>query len=117
MKKFIRPLIYSIVFMLVLTFIITLLNYINLISGLPLRIIKVIIPIISFLIAGFMVGKNSLKKGWLSGIEIGIILTVIFIIVNLLLKEKITIYLILYYSGLIIVSTLGSMFGINKKAS
>ena len=115
MKKFIKPLLYSFGILFVLTFVITLLNYIGLISGLPLKIIKIIIPIVSYFIPGFMIGKNSDKKGWLSGIEIGLIITIILLIINVLFKTETSIYLILFYIGLIIISILGSMLGINKK--
>ena len=115
MKKFIIPLLYSFGILLVLTFIITLLNYIGIISGLPLKIIKITIPIISYFIPGFMIGKNSDKKGWLSGIEIGLIITVILLIVNVLFKTETSIMLILFYIGLTIISTLGSILGINRK--
>lgn len=117
MKKFIKPLIYSLIIFLVSTFIITFFNYINIISGIPLKIIKTLILIISFFIGGFMTGKTSIKKGWLSGIEIGLMLSSILMIINLLLKVKITIILILYYIGLIFISCLGSILGINKKAA
>lgn len=115
MKKFIKPLLYSLGILFIFTFIITLLNYIGIISGLPLKIIKVIIPLISYFIPGFMIGKNSEKKGWLSGLEIGLIITIILLIINILLKTKISIILIIYYIVLIIICTLGSILGINKK--
>ena len=115
MKKFIKPLLYSFIILFILTFIITLLNYIGLISGLPLKIIKTTIPIISYIIAGFMIGKNSNKKGWLSGIDIGLIITTILIILNLLFNNNITLYTMLYYISLIIISILSSIMGINRK--
>ena len=115
MKKFIKPLLYSFGILFIFTFIITLLNYIGIISGLTLKIIKVIIPIISYFIPGFIIGKNSDKKGWLSGIEIGLIITSILLIINVLFKTETSITLILFYLGLIIISILGSILGINKK--
>ena len=62
-----------------------------------------------------MIGKNSDKKGWLSGIEIGLIITSILLIINVLFKTETSIMLILFYIGLTIISILGSMLGINKK--
>ena len=115
MKKFINPLLYSFGILFVLTFIITLLNYIGLITGLPLKIIKIVIPIISYLIAGFIIGKNSDKKGWLSGIEISLIITAILFIINLLFKNEFTLFTILYYIALILISIFGSIIGINRK--
>jgi putative membrane protein (TIGR04086 family) len=115
MKKFIKPLLYSLAMLFILTFIISLLNYINVISGLPLKIIKIIIPIISYFIAGFMIGKSCDKKGWLNGLEIGLILTVILVFINFLLKNKINILFVLYYLSLNIISVISSMIGINRK--
>jgi len=115
MKKFIKPLLCSFGILFISTFIITLLNYIGIISGMILKIIKVIIPIISYFIPGFMIGKNSDKKGWLSGIEIGLMITTLLLILNVLFKTETSIYLILFYIGLTVISVLGSMLGINKK--
>ena len=115
MKRIIKPLLYSLGILFISTFILTLLNYIGIITGLPLKIIKIIIPILSYALAGFMVGKKSDKKGWLSGIEIGLIITIILLIINLLFNKTATIKLILYYIVLISISTLSSIIGINKK--
>ncbi len=115
MKRIIKPLLYSLGILFIAAFILTLLNYIGIITGFPLKIIKIVIPILSYIIAGFMVGKKSDKKGWLSGIEIGLIITIILLIINLLFNKTATIKLILYYIVLISISTLSSIIGINKK--
>lgn len=115
MKKYINPLLYSLIILFGLTFIITLLNYIGLLSGLPLKILKIMIPIISYFILGFMIGKISDKKGWLNGLEFGLILTFILLVVSLLFKNKMNIFLILYYLFLTVISAIGSILGINRK--
>lgn len=115
MKKYINPLLYSLIILFGLTFIITLLNYISLLSGLPLKILKIMIPIISYFILGFMIGKISDKKGWLNGLEFGLILTFILLVVSLLFKNKMNIFLILYYLFLTVISAIGSILGINRK--
>ena len=115
MKKYINPLLCSLIILFGLTFIITLLNYISLLSGLPLKILKIMIPIISYFILGFMIGKISDKKGWLNGLEFGLILTFILLVVSLLFKNKINIFLILYYLFLTVISAIGSILGINRK--
>lgn len=117
MKKFIKPLLYSLGILFIFTFFITILNYIGLISGLPLKIIKIIIPIISYLVAGFMIGKGSDKKGWLSGIEIGLMLTIVLLILNLIFKTKITIIILAYYLVLTSISIIFSILGINKRSA
>lgn len=115
MKKFIKPLLYSLGILFIFTFFITIFNYIGLISGLPLKIIKIIIPIICYALGGFMIGKCSDKKGWLSGIEIGLMLTIVLLIINLLFNTKSTIIVIAYYIALIVISTISSILGINRK--
>lgn len=115
MKKFIKPLLYSLGILFIFTFLITILNYIGLISGLPLKIIKIIIPIVCYALGGFMIGKGSEKKGWLSGIEIGLMLTIVLLIINLLFNTKSTIIVITYYIALITISTISSILGINRK--
>ena len=115
MKKFIKPLLYSIGILLVLSFVITLLNYIGIITGVPLKIVKIIIPIISYFILGFMIGKKSDKMGWLNGLESGLILTLMLLLINFLFKNDINLLFILFYLALNLVSTLGSMLGINRK--
>ena len=48
---------------LVLTFIITFLNYFNIISDKIISIFKILIPIISLFIGGIQIGKRSKNKG------------------------------------------------------
>lgn len=117
MKKFIKPLLYSLGILFIFTFFITILNYIGLISGLPLKIIKIIIPIICYALGGFMIGKGSDKKGWLSGIEIGLMLTIVLLILNLIFKTKITIIILAYYLVLTSISVIFSILGINKRSA
>ena len=62
-----------------------------------------------------MIGKSCDKKGWLNGLEIGIILTVILVFINFLLKNKINVLFIFYYLALNIISVVSSMIGINRK--
>lgn len=115
MKKFIKPLLYSLGILFIFTFFITILNYIGLITGLPLKIIKIIIPIICYALGGFMIGKGSDKKGWLSGIEIGLMLTIVLLIINLFFNTKTTVIIVAYYLALIVISTIFSILGINRK--
>ena len=56
---------YIVLCLLILTFILTLFSYFNIISDKVVSIFKIIIPIISLFIGGFFIGKKSLRKGWL----------------------------------------------------
>lgn len=101
---------------LILTFITTLFSYFNIMSDKVTSIIKIIIPIISMFIGGFYIGKRSLKKGFLEGLKLGSIFSIILIIFNYLaLDNSFKFKYLLFYIILIISSILGSMIGINKK--
>ncbi len=108
-------LIYIISFLLGLTFISTIFNYINLFGNTFINVLKVIIPILSLFIGGFIIGKRIGKKGWLEGIKLAIIFLVILTIFNYLaLDTSFSLKTLIYYLILITSSTFGSMIGVNK---
>ena len=118
--KFLKKLGYSLIYiipsLLVLTFIVTLLSYFNIISDKIVSIFKIIIPIISLLIGGYYIGKNSNKKGYIEGLKLGLIFSIILIIFNFLAFEhSFKLKYVLFYIIIIISSMLGSMIGVNKK--
>ncbi|MBQ6282654.1 MAG: TIGR04086 family membrane protein [Bacilli bacterium] len=115
MKKFIKPTLYSLIAFIIFTFIITLFNYIGILPYKLFKIIRIIGIIIIFFIDGFLVGKESNKKGWLNGLEGSLILLIIFAIFNLLFNGNFSIKTLIGYVVLIVISILGSMLGINKK--
>lgn len=99
---------------IVLTFIMTLLNYFNIITGSVLTITKIIITFIAIFIGGFIIGKKSKTKGWLEGIKIGIIILIILSIINfLILKVNFEFRIILYDIIILFSCTFGSIIGIN----
>lgn len=102
----------------VLTFLITTLNFINLFSSSFVSVCKMIIPIVSLFIGGFVIGRKSSKKGWLEGLKLSIIFIVILILFNILgLKTQIALKNILYYIIMITSCIFGGMLGINKTNS
>lgn len=115
LKKIGKAYIYVFSILLISTFIFSSLNYINFIGSKFFTIIKIIIPIISLLIGGFIVGKNSKKCGWLEGIKFGGIFILFLLLFNFLaLKNTPDLKTIIYYLIILISSTIGSMFGITK---
>lgn len=109
---------YSWIFIIffILTFIITILSYFNLLNDSIVSFFKIIIPITSLFIGGLMIGKNSLKKGWLEGLKLGLIFSFLSFIISLLFfKYKFHFSNILFYIIIITSSILGSMIGINRK--
>lgn len=116
LKKIGLSLLYIIGIILVSTFLITLLNYFNIISGTTLTISKILILTISLFIGGLITGKRSTKKGWLEGLKLALIFLVILILFNYLgLGNAPKIKNLLYYSIIIISCIFGSIIGINKR--
>lgn len=118
--KFIKNSLFSIIFiiisLIVLTFILTLFSYFNIFNDKTVSIFKIIIPIISLLIGGYYIGKNSNEKGWLEGLKLSIVFIILLIIFNLIFfKQGINIKNILYYIIMTISTIFGSMIGISMK--
>lgn len=104
--------------LLILTLLITFLNYFNLFSNSLVSVFKIIIPIASLFIGGFLMGKKSSKKGWLEGLKLSLVFTVLLILFNILgLRNKIELKNILYYVIIIVSCIFGGMLGINKNSS
>lgn len=107
--------IYIISFLLGLTFISTLFNYINLFGNTFTNVVKVIIPIVSLFIGGFVIGKKTGKKGWLEGIKLSLIFLIILTLFNYLaLDTSFSLKTLIYYFILVASTTFGSMIGVNK---
>ncbi len=117
LKTVLKSIAYTFVSLLVLTTLITVLSYFDIVKEQTISTLKIIVIIISVIIGGFIVGKNTKKKGWLEGIKQGIILITIFFILTLLLKTSLNIKMLLYYVIIIVSSMAGSMIGISKKKS
>lgn len=116
LKKLGRASLYSILFILGLTLVVTLLNYIGLIGIKVVNITSYLIPFLSFFIGGWILGKKSTNKGWLEGIKFGFIfITLLFIFNFLAFDEGYTISNFLTYGIVLLASVLGSMIGINMK--
>lgn len=100
----------------VLSFLLSLFYYFNGISSNINSIFKMIIPFLSFFIAGFLIGRGADKKGWLEGIKVGSIFLGILFVINLIFfRQSMAITDFIYYAILLTSSTLGSMIGIQKK--
>ena len=97
------------------TFLITIFSYFNLFSDNIIKVLKLSIPIISTFISGIIMGRNSIKKGFIEGLKLGLIIIFILIIIGLILGEF-KLSSVLFYIILIISTTFCSMLGINKKS-
>ena len=108
--------VYIIATILLLTFVITLFSYFNIMSDKIVSIFKIIIPIVALFIGGYYIGKRSIKKGFIEGLKLSLIFSIILIIFNFLaFDSSFKLKYLLFYLILIISSILGSMIGINRK--
>ena len=116
LKKLGKSLLYIVSIIILATFLITILNYFNIIGSKIVEIMKILIILIAMFVGGLLIGKSSKQKGWLEGIKLGCIVTIILVLFNYLgLQQKFLPTHIIYYLILIISCTLGSMIGINRK--
>ena len=114
MMNYLKSSLWSISILIISSIIITILNYFNVISGIPLKIIFLFIPIISILVGGYKLGKSSNEKGYFEGIKYGIIWVILFLIVSIICKT-LDWTSVIYYVILLFISVLGSILGINRK--
>ncbi len=115
MKKLLKAFLFTIISLFLLTFIVTALNYFNIVSGKIMAISKIIIPLFSLALGGYVMGKGSAKNGWLEGLKLGLIIVFLIFIGNLIFTPKLILKDFIFYLLLLISSMLGAMFGINRK--
>lgn len=116
LRNSLKPLLYIIGTILLLTFFTTILNYFNIINYKVVTILKIIIPILSLFVGGYLIGKKSYSKGWLAGLKLAVIFLLILCLFNFFgLDSKIQITDLIYYLILTISTMFGSMIGINRK--
>jgi len=114
--KYFKSLIYIFIPLLVLTIIISILDYFNIIGDGISNYIKLFIAALSMLTGGIYIGSKTDKKGWLEGLKIGLgIIILLFIVGYLAFDQGMTIKTVIYYFILLASSMLGSMIGISRK--
>lgn len=114
-KKILKSFLFAAGSIIILTFLFTVLNYFDIINGKVMSIAKVIIPLFSLALGGFIMGKNANKNGWLEGAKIGFIIILLIAIGNLIFSQSISSKDFIFYALLLISAIFGSMFGINMK--
>ena len=114
-KKYLYSYLYTFSIILITFILITTLNYFNIINTNTTNTLKIISIIISIFIGAFLIGKKSLKKGYLEGIKYSLIFIIFILILNLLFIKYFNLNLIIYYLIIIITSIFASTLGINFK--
>ena len=115
MKYLLKTLGYYAIFIVLITFICSLLNLIGVNSTIT-NLIIFIFNIVMFFYFGFKNGKKVVSKGYIAGIKMSLLFIMVLIIINLFTARNFfNITTIVYYIILILVGIMGSMMGINKK--
>ena len=90
--------------------------YFDILSDSVYNIIKLVVPVLSIVIAGIYLGHNSKEKGWLQGIKFAsIFILLLFMISFLIFNNGISLKSLIYYLILLFTSTISSMLGILNK--
>lgn len=113
-KKYVITLLSITLSILLSTLIFTTFYYYDLISTDIYKFLKIGTLVITLLLNSIVIGKNSVKNGYLDGIKLGIILIIFCTLVSIV-NHSISIKLILYNLIILITSTFGSIIGINTK--
>jgi len=96
--------------MLGLTIIFTLTSYF---FNYPVKVIKLLIPVISMFISSLLLGRSVQEKAYLEGLKFGGIYLLLVIIFALITKVSFNIKLIISYLLILLTSVIGAMIGIN----
>ena len=107
---------YSIGILLILTIILTILSFFNVLGPTLVNIFMIINLCLATITGGFITGRNAFNKGWLEGLKFGILFTIIILLFNLLgIGSAFNLLNIVSYVIIIITSIIGSMIGISLK--
>ena len=115
MKYLLKTLGYYAIFIVLITFICSLLNLIGVNSTIT-NLIIFIFNMIMFFFLGFKNGKCVVSKGYIAGIKMSLLFILLLIVINLFTARNFfSISTIVYYVILMLSGIAGSMIGINKK--
>ncbi len=114
-RNYLKSIIIFLLSLIVYLFIITTLAYFNVISYKVVSVTSFIFITLLFMYNGFMMGKISDAKGYLSGLIIGGVNILLVVLLALILRCFPGIKSLIYFLVLMLSSTLGGMFGINFK--
>ena len=115
MKKIGKQLGFYLLFLILITFICSLLNLIGLNRTIT-NLILFIFNLANFGFWGFKNGYQAKDKGYLAGLKIGGLMLLILFIINLILTQKFFSFsLFIYYLIMLLAAIFGGMLGISKK--
>ncbi len=114
MLKYFKYLLYMVIPIVIGIIFLTVLDYLGLFNSNILKVFKIILILSSTFVSSYLLGKNSKNKGYLEGLKLGGLFILILFIINMIIG-KFKLYILLYYSIILITSIFGSTVGINLK--
>lgn len=112
LKKYLKSYIFLFGLIIIMTLILSIINYFYILND---QTFKIIIPIISIFFSSIMLGKESKEKGYIEGLKFSIILLILMIIVKLISQTNFNLKVIIIYLVFIFTGVIGAMLGINLK--
>lgn len=100
--------------MIVINFLVTIISYFGWLEPKAISITYFTFILISLFFWSYILGTQSLKKGYLEGIKFGSCIIGIFLLFVIIFDEF-SVRSLIYYAILLLTSILGSMIGINRK--
>ncbi len=113
-----KNLLYTLSSIVIITFILNLLYYFNLFGDKLMNIFMIITSLICFLVSGREFSKNDKSKGYISGLKIGLIYSILFLVITFIFfNNDFKVFNLIYYILIIISSIFGGMLGnyVNKE--
>lgn len=116
-KRYLISILISLLLILSFAFLLNTLTYFNTIKEDYYRLFILMFLTISIFTGSYYLGNKTESKGYQKGIIFGLMISLLFAILTLLLKDTISSSSIIYYIIIVITSVIGSTIGINKKTT
>ncbi len=116
-KKYIISISITLGLIIIFSFFINILSYLDILNIRTYKVLIMIFLVVSITIGSYLLGYNSINKGYLNGIIFGTIINIITIFISIVSKQELNKEKIIYFIIIIITSLVGSTIGINKKTT
>ena len=113
-KKIGKALFLNVIEVIIFLFILTLLYHFNYLDDRHYSFYKLCILLGSIFINSVLIGRKTLKKGYLEGIKYGFLILILFL-VPCIYFSKFRLSVIIFYGLIIMTSVIGSIIGISTK--
>lgn len=112
LKTYLKDLMYTFLTILIGLFILTVLNYFNILGDKTTNVIKMILVVLTLIFSGLYLSKRSNKRGIIEGLKIGSIISIFLLLISILgFNSNFEWKNLIYYLILIFSSMTGGIIG------